>query len=250
MPIEFWGAQQIEHSAWMEYTARLDREHEIETLIAALGGASRVLDVGGGTGQVTQRLAARFDKVTVVEPSAAQYSRILPPSGKEIEVVPGRAEALPVRDGVFDAVVATWILPYTSDPMLAVAELARAAADTAGATVCVSQAAPGNVLVEIYNLQAQRGGRPPAHHGFLLAGAIDVLEMRGFSVSLAPFTMSLGVAGGDAAEAASLLQRLHFIGHPRAEAMRQLTTPLIAEQLARTPGSLPADGVLLVARRG
>jgi SAM-dependent methyltransferase len=250
MPTTFWGPEEIDHQAWMELAERLDRERELETLLSVLDGAQRVLDVGGGSGDLSRRLAVGRH-VTVIEPSAAFYGRIQPmaPGEGELEVIPGRAEALPVHDGSFDAVLAAWILHYTSDPFLAVAEMARAVVDQHGACVCIAQAAPTNALVEIANVQAAVAGMRPAHHGFLLAGAIDVLEMRGFRIALTPFSRSLRVPEKDPELAASLLQRLLFIGHPQAQTMRLATTPLIADQLARTPGELPADGILLVARR-
>lgn len=249
LPTRYPGPEELDHAAWLELLARLDRERELETVLAVLAGARRVLDVGGGTGQMSLRLAARFGHVTVIEPSASQYARIPKSDNGEVEVIPGRAEALPVADGAFDAVVATWVLHHTSDPFLAVAELARALEDRPGARLVIAQAAPGNALVELANAQAAIAGTPPMHHGFLLAGAIDVLEMRGFDVALTPFARRLSVPERDPELVASLVQRLQFIGHPRAQAMRQATTPLIADQLMRTPGELPADGVLLVARR-
>jgi hypothetical protein len=141
------------------------------------------------------------------------------------------------------------VLQYTHDPFVAVAEMARACADREGGRVVLVQAAPGNQMVEVYNAEAKVAGLPRAHHGWLLAGAIDVLVMRGFKIHLAGVRSAVRFPDNDAAAAASLLQRLHFAGHPRAEAMLATTTPMIAEMFERTPGEMADDGVLLVARR-
>jgi SAM-dependent methyltransferase len=249
MPTHFWGPEELDHQAWMEFSARLDTAREIDMLLAALDGAGSVLDVGGGTGTLTTAVARRFGRCTVVEPSAAQAARIQAAPGSEIEVLPGRGEALPVADGAFEAVMSTWVLQYTHDPFVAVAEMARACADRQGGRVVLVQAAPGNQLVELYNAEAAIAGLPRAHHGWLLAGAIDVLEMRGFSIALAGVRSGIRFPENDPAAAASLFQRLHFAGHPRAEAMREETTRRIAQMFALTPGEVADDGVLLIARR-
>jgi SAM-dependent methyltransferase len=249
MPTHFWGPEDLDHQAWMEFAARLDTARELEMLLAALDGASSVLDVGGGTGTLTTAIARRFGRCVVVEPSAAQAARIVAKPGSEIEVLPGRGEALPVADGAFDAVMATWVLQYTHDPFVAVAEMARACADTPGGRVVLVQAAPGNQMVDLYNVEAKVAGLPRAHHGWLLAGAIDVLEMRGFAITLAGVHSTVRFPENDPAAAASLLQRLHFVGHPRADAMCTETSRMIGEIFARTPGELSDDGVLLIARR-
>ncbi len=249
MPTHFWGPEELDHQAWMEFAARLETSRELDMIVAALDGATGVLDVGGGTGTLTTTIARRFGRCTVVEPSAAQAARIQADPGSIIDILPGRGEALPVADGQFDAVMATWVLQYTADPFVAVAEMARACSDTTGARVLIVQAAPGNQMVDVYNAEARVAGLPRAHHGWLLAGAIDVLEMRGFTITLAGVRSAVRFPDSDAAAATSLLQRLHFAGHPRSEAMRAAVVPMIQEIFARTPGELADDGVLLIARR-
>lgn len=250
MPAAFWGPEELDHQAWLEFAARLDPSAEVELLLDALAGASRVCDVGGGTGLITQEIARRVGRVTVVEPSAAQSSRLRAPAGADIELRPGRAEAIPGRDGEFDAVMATWVLQYTQDPFVAVAEMARVCADEPGARVLLVQAAPWNQIVQVYNAEAKAAGLPAAHHGFLLAAAADVLQTSGFDhVSLSVVHTPFMVPERAPDAVASILQRLHFAGHPRTEAMLAATTPLIAGMLADTHDRLNDDGVLLVARR-
>jgi ubiquinone/menaquinone biosynthesis C-methylase UbiE len=64
-----------------------------------------VVDVGAGTGKLTRQLVARGAHVIAVEPDPdmrATFARVLP----GVEVVDGRAEAIPRPDGAADVVTA------------------------------------------------------------------------------------------------------------------------------------------------
>jgi SAM-dependent methyltransferase len=146
MPARFWGPERLDPEAWRELASVLAPDTEIAALLAALDGATDVVDVGGGTGLITQAIAARMP-VVVVEPAPEQRAHL--PAG--ITALAGRAESIPLDDGAADAAIATWVLQYRDDPMRAVSELARAARRR----VAIAQAAPGNELVEVYE---PRGG--------------------------------------------------------------------------------------------
>lgn len=239
-PARFWGPEALEPAAWRELAARLEPAAELAAFVEALDGARDVLDVGGGTGLLTRTLAARVGAVTVIEPSDEQRAHA--PVLDRVTLRAGRAEALPVGDGAFDAAVATWVLQYTDDPWAAVAELAR----VARTHVAIVQAAPDNELVRAYNVAAAVAGLPAAHHGYLLAHAAAMLEARGFAVTLARVPVALAI--DDAAVVADVLVRLHFAAHPARAAMRAVVEPLVEAAAARR-GALIDDGVLLVARR-
>jgi SAM-dependent methyltransferase len=238
MPARFWGPEQLDPSAWRELAARLDPGVEIAALLDALGDASDVVDVGGGTGLITQAIAARVP-VLVIEPADEQRAYL--PAGITARV--GRAEALPLADRAHDAAIATWVLQYTDDPARAVDELAR----VARRRVVIVQAAPGNDLVAIYNREAAVAELPSAHHGYLLAEAAERLERAGFAVMLERVAIPLPATQNEAAAIADTLARLHFASHPQLADMIAVTTPIIAERLAR--GALSDDGVLLRASR-
>ncbi len=220
VPARFWGPERLDPTAWRALAALLDSADEIEALIVALAGVGSIVDVGGGTGLITQALAARVAPVTIVEPSAEQRAHL--PAG--LTVVAGRAGDVPVPDRGADAAIATWVLQYTDEPTRAVAELARIARDR----VVIVQAAPGNDLVEVYLCEAAIAGQPSAHHGWLAARAATVLEAAGFAVTLARVPTPVRLPTGGPGELADLLARLHFTGHPRLSEMRTASTALIA----------------------
>lgn len=87
---------------------------------AALGDARTVLNVGAGAGSYEP--ADRM--VTALEPSA-EMIRQRPPSAAP--VVRGRAEALPFRDGAFDAAMAVLTVHHWADKAKGFAEMRRVA---------------------------------------------------------------------------------------------------------------------------
>lgn len=230
MPARFWGPERLDPTAWRELAAAVEPDAEIAALREALADARDVVDVGGGTGLITQAIAARVP-VTVIEPAAEQRAH-LPPG---IAALAGRAEAVPLPDGAADAAIATWVLQYCDDPARAVDELARVARHR----VCIVQAAPSNDLVAIYNLEAAVAGLPPAHHGWLLATAAERLAAAGFAVALHPVAIAVRGVTGDT------LARLHFAGHPALDRMIAATAPYLAAR----GGVLADDGVVLAAVR-
>jgi SAM-dependent methyltransferase len=238
-PERFWGPEHLDPGAWRELAARIEPGDEIERLCAKLGGVDRVIDVGGGTGLLTQTIAARVAPVVVVEPSAEQRAYL--PAG--ITVMAGRAEAVPLPTAAADAAIATWVLQYCDDPAAAVRELARVARQR----VAIVQAAPDNALVEIYNVEAGSAGLPPAHHGWLLSLAAETLAAAGFAIELSRVRAPVRVRVDEAELMADVLARLHFAGHPELAAMRACTAPLIAARVR--DATLCDDGVLLLARR-
>jgi ubiquinone/menaquinone biosynthesis C-methylase UbiE len=100
--------------------------HEVLERLVALGRltAGRVLDVGCGTGRVSTALAERGSKVWGVdpEPGMLEIARARVPAG--VGLKEGRAEALPFRDGWFDAAVC-WLTVHLVDRPAAFAEVHR-----------------------------------------------------------------------------------------------------------------------------
>ena len=91
------------------------------------GAGDVVLDVAAGTGLVTRELVRRKGcRVVALDQSpemlavARERTR-----GLDVEIVEGRAEALPFEDARFDALTFTYLLRYVADPRATVRELAR-----------------------------------------------------------------------------------------------------------------------------
>lgn len=115
---------------WQDgFTEGADAEYEeqILPLIAAgLAGATNVLDVGCGEGQVG-RLAARVDgvgRVVGVDPTSAQVAEAARRAGG-LEVARADAAALPFASGCFDVVVACLVFEHIDAVDEAIAEVAR-----------------------------------------------------------------------------------------------------------------------------
>jgi SAM-dependent methyltransferase len=115
---------------WQEgFTEGADPEYAEQLLplaAAHLAGATAVLDVGCGEGQVS-RLAAAVPgvaRVTGVDVSWPQL-RVAARRGGGVGVVRSEAAALPFPDGSFDAAVACLVFEHITDGAQAVAEVGR-----------------------------------------------------------------------------------------------------------------------------
>ncbi|MBA2542088.1 MAG: class I SAM-dependent methyltransferase [Deltaproteobacteria bacterium] len=238
IPSAFWGPEAFNPEAWRELVPLFSPEAEIAAILDALGDASDVVDVGGGTGMITQAVARRAP-VLVIEPSAAQRDHL--PAG--ITAREGRIEALPLPDHAYDAALATWVLQYTDDPLRAVTELAR----VSRRRVVIVQGAPDNDLIELWNIEAAIAGVPHAHHGYLLANAAEILERDGFAVELTRVHVAVPSPAG-AYALADIFARMHYWQHPKLAAMIAAIEPVIAKRLAAN-GHVTDDAVVLAARR-
>lgn len=89
-------------------------------ILAALGDARTVANVGAGTGnyEPTDR------RVVAVEPSSTMLAQRSPGAAPAVQ---GVAEHLPFADGAFDVALATLTVHHWSDPAAGLAELRRVA---------------------------------------------------------------------------------------------------------------------------
>ncbi len=91
-----------------------------EPILAALGPARRILDVGSGTGSYQPE----GREVFAVEPSAEMIRQRPPGAAPVVQAV---AEALPVANGAFDAALAVLTVHHWTDWRGGLAELRRVA---------------------------------------------------------------------------------------------------------------------------
>jgi demethylmenaquinone methyltransferase/2-methoxy-6-polyprenyl-1,4-benzoquinol methylase len=124
-----------------------------------VGPNARVLDVATGTGAVALELVRRYGCFVVgidrsPEMLDVARSRVAARElGTSIELLEGRAEALPFPDASFDALTVTYLLRYVDDPAATIRELARVVRP--GGTVAllefgVPNLLPARVLWELY----------------------------------------------------------------------------------------------------
>ncbi len=98
-----------------------------ELTLAELGGATRLIDVGCGTGRFAVLAAERLGaRVWGVDPSAEMLARARRRTGgRRVGWKNARAERLPFRDGWFDAAHLHLVLHALDDRGAAVTELGR-----------------------------------------------------------------------------------------------------------------------------
>ncbi len=121
-----------EHAGWWQegFTEGADPEYEEQILPLAahhLAGATEVLDVGTGEGQVARLAAARevgARRVVGVDPSWAQLEVARDRAGGPT-YARAEATALPFPTGAFDAVVACLVFEHIDDADAALAEVGR-----------------------------------------------------------------------------------------------------------------------------
>jgi len=184
---------------------------------AGIGPGMRVLDVGCGTGALTEELLRRVDPVDVaaVDPSASFVSGIrsrLP----TVEVQQASAERLPFADAVFDVALAQLVVHLMAEPVAGLAEMARVVRPGGTVAACVWDFAGGrgplgvfweaahSIGVEVHDESSLPGTQDGDLVTLLeMAGLRDVersevsatIEQPTFEAWWEPFTLGVGPAG-------------------------------------------------------
>ena len=117
------------HAGWWQerYTDGADAEYEEQVLPLVdeyLAGATRVVDVGCGEGQVARRVAKLGAEVVGVDPTVAQVT-VARERGGGPHYVLAAAEAMPFRDASFDAGLSCLVFEHLDPFEPAIAEVGR-----------------------------------------------------------------------------------------------------------------------------
>jgi SAM-dependent methyltransferase len=83
----------------------------------------RVLEVGGGTGELAERMQRELGAEVLFLDLSPRMVELAHERGVDAQV--GDVQALPFEDGVFDTVVAAWMLYHVPDIPRGLAEIAR-----------------------------------------------------------------------------------------------------------------------------
>jgi SAM-dependent methyltransferase len=182
----------------------------------------RALDVGCGPGALTAQLVERLgaDAVCAIDPSpsfvAAIHARF-----PGVDVRRGVAEDLPFPEGAFDLTLAQLVVPFMTDPVAGLREMARVSRPGGLVSACAwDHAGGGSPLTTFW--RAVQDTKPEAHSEAEVAGAreghlIELCEAAGLNdieptslsvtvrfASLAdwwePYTLGVGPAGAHVAQ--------------------------------------------------
>ena len=113
---------------WSELRRRLfGQRFEVQALVSLLDPDCTIGDLGCGTGELTETLAAGAGRVIAVDESEAmlEAARARLDGRGNVELRQGRIESLPIGDGELDVATLVLVLHYLEEPAAAVREAAR-----------------------------------------------------------------------------------------------------------------------------
>lgn len=146
----------------------------------------RVLDVGAGTGALTDELVRRSPHVAAAEPSPA-FADALRTRFPGVDVREAPAERLPWPDGSFDAALAQLVVLFMSDAPLGIAEMRRVAERVA---VCVWDY-DGMELLHVVNVTREALG-DPSTEPLRYRTAEELRELLGEGTEVQPIDVEAG----------------------------------------------------------
>lgn len=142
----------------------------------------RLLDVGGGTGQVGLALAEAGARVTVLDASPRMLSQV--PRHHRVTTLSGTATSLPFPDATFDTVVCCAAFHLFDPQVQALSAMRRVL--RAGGRLYLQDLDPSSAL----GILLPRGGLPGQPLKFLSAAQLGpLLKEQGFSGQFRPFNL-------------------------------------------------------------
>jgi SAM-dependent methyltransferase len=139
--------------------------------LAGVRAGQRALDVGCGPGALTSELVGRLGAgaVAAVDPSES-FVRAARRRHEGADVQVATAEDLPFGDDAFDVALAQLVVPFMSDPVAGLAEMARVTRPGGTVSACVWDHAGGRAPLSTF-WQAVREVDPGARDESAQAGA-------------------------------------------------------------------------------
>ena len=113
---------------WAELRRRLfGQRFEVQAVASLIDPDWTIGDLGCGTGELTEALAAGAGQVIAVDDSAAMLAaaRARLDGRGNVDLRQGRIESLPIADGELDAATLVLVLHYLTEPGSAIREAAR-----------------------------------------------------------------------------------------------------------------------------
>ncbi len=174
----------------------------IDTTVARLNPhpGERILDVATGTGITARACARRGAEVTGIDIAAGLLDAARGLSGGlAIDYRLGDAEALPVADASFDAVVSTFGVMFVSRPEAAAAELARVCKP--GGRLALATWTHDGAIAEMFGVMRPYMAAPPAVSPFDWGRRerLEALLGEAFDLTIATETSHYVETGGEAA---------------------------------------------------
>ncbi len=258
LPTRYRGPRKVTGDGWVGFATRLERGEEIALIRSLTAGNLRVLDVGGGSGEMARAVAAQIGHCTAVEPHTQLVETIRDGAATgAVNVLAGTAEVLPFPDASFDAVYCAWVLPYVQDIRHAVTEMIRVCdpSEPESKIVLVAGGSGNELLTLLNEVCVPVAEEPYDHHGYLLATAAQVLAEHGFTdFSLQRTEASIRFDESGRAErvatAAAVLTEFWYGPHAKAEEIREALAPALARHFAVRPHGIGDQAAVLVARPG
>ncbi|MFF1921127.1 class I SAM-dependent methyltransferase [Streptomyces sp. NPDC058221] len=124
----------VHHPVFARYYARMSVAADTTAGVAAVraellsGLSGRVIEIGAGNGLNFAHYPSAVSEVTAIEPERTLRQlavRSALDAGIPVDVMPGTAEALPVKDQAFDAAVVSLVLCTVRDVRQSLAEIRR-----------------------------------------------------------------------------------------------------------------------------